>query len=160
MVQNSLRSRQITKADFFFLTFFFFTFFVFIFLSTSLNTLLPLHVLRIWKWPHTVPRGEASLARQHQVFKEVGTPNSRLSWLRINADYANLKKFRFDLLFASSPSFVSYLSDFPFSSFRSAFDLRKSAAESFIRQFEIYISSLDINSARLRTPNLMKIWRR
>jgi hypothetical protein len=87
---------------------------------------------------------------------------------RINADYANLNKLSSDRLFCfvvtllSSPGRVSSFSDSLFS-FRSASYPRKSAAEIFfysaIRTF-LHISNLEINSVRLLTPNLMKIWRR
>jgi len=47
------------------------------FFTRSVSTPVALHVLRICirKWSHTVPRGETSMARRHQVVKELEISN-------------------------------------------------------------------------------------
>src|SRR5688572_8504578 len=72
VVQNCFRSRQTTSAVFF-LRFFFFTC---VFAFIAINTHLHLCVFELAT--HKGPRGEASLARQQQVFKTLSTHPLRL----------------------------------------------------------------------------------
>jgi hypothetical protein len=90
VVQNCFLSRQITRAVFFFLIFFFLSFFGFIFFHQSLahtGALACTSDFYVGKWPHTVPRREASHARQHQVVKEneyrIANFGSRISGWRL-----------------------------------------------------------------------------
>src|SRR5687767_8953071 len=94
---------------------------------------------------HTqVPRGETSMARRHQVVKELEISNFRIS---------DLLSLRFQL--GRSNAGVGLPMNIVWTETRNP----NSQSEILFRNFR-YMSNRDINSARLLTPNLMKICRR